>query len=54
LAAVTSWEQWRFDALVEAARRYCWGIAWWQQDGWAAYLKRRAAGVPVYLVPARW
>lgn len=48
------WEQWRFDALVEAARRMLWGATWWKHDGWQIYLRHRAAGLPVYLVPSRW
>lgn len=47
-----SYEQYRFDALVEAARREVFGEDWARdKHGFPSYVRQREAGVPVYLVP---
>jgi hypothetical protein len=51
---VRSWEQYRFDALVEAARRVAFGHNWWEQPSFAAYARMVASGVPIYRSYRKW
>lgn len=45
------WQQWRFDALVEAARVLRFGPGWTESKEFVNYMHMRAAGVPVYFSP---
>jgi len=54
MADVAPFEQWRFDALVEAARQTVFGHNWAELDTYRGYMASRMAGVPLYRVPRRW
>jgi hypothetical protein len=52
VSRIAPWEQWRFDALVEAARRVVFGENWTEdKEQFPSYARQRAARIPFYLHP---